>query len=45
MDEKMRIMIVYDEMIVREYFYNLFKKSGHMVETAASGFEALEKLN
>ncbi len=45
MDEKMRIMIVDDEMIVRESFYHWFKKSGHLVETAASGFEALEKLN
>ena len=44
MSEKMRIMIVDDEQIVRESLYHWFKKSGHMVETAASGFEALEKL-
>ena len=45
MDEKMHIMIVDDEMIVRESFYHWFTKAGHLVETAASGFEALEKLN
>ncbi|MGD2010369.1 MAG: sigma-54 dependent transcriptional regulator [Desulfobacterales bacterium] len=45
MDEKMHIMIVDDEMIVRESFYHWFTKSGHRVQTAASGFEALEKLN
>ena len=45
MDEKMHIMIVDDEMIVRESFYHWFTKSGHLAETAASGFEALEKLN
>ena len=44
MDEKMRIMIVDDEKIVRESLYHWFKRSGHVVETAASGFEALEKL-
>jgi two-component system response regulator HydG len=45
MDDKMHIMIVDDEMIVRESFYHWFTKSGHQVQTAASGFEALEKLN
>ena len=45
MDEKMHIMIVDDEMIVRESFYHWFTKSGHTAETAASGFEAVEKLN
>lgn len=44
MNEKMSIMIVDDEMIVRESFLHWFKKMGHVVETAASGFEALEKL-
>ena len=44
MDERMKIMIVDDEKIVRESLYHWFKKSGHMVETAASGFDALEKL-
>lgn len=37
-------MIVDDEMIIRESFLHWFKKYGHNVETAASGFEALENL-
>lgn len=44
MDDKMGIMIVDDETIVRESLYHWFKKYGHLVETASSGFEALEKL-
>ncbi|UCF83210.1 MAG: sigma-54-dependent Fis family transcriptional regulator [Desulfobacteraceae bacterium] len=44
MVEKMSIMIVDDEMIIRESFLHWFEKYGHKVETAASGFEALEKL-
>jgi DNA-binding NtrC family response regulator len=44
MGEKMHIMIVDDEMIIRESFSHWFQKSGHFVETAASGSEALEKL-
>jgi len=44
MSDKMRIMVVDDEMIVRESFYHWFTKYGHAVETAASGEEALEKL-
>jgi two-component system response regulator HydG len=44
MDEKMNIMVVDDEMIVRESLLHWFKKAGHNVDTAASGFEALEKL-
>jgi DNA-binding NtrC family response regulator len=44
MDSKMRIMIVDDEMIVRESFFHWFEKMGHTVDTAASGFEALGKL-
>ena len=44
MDKKMKIMIVDDEMIIRESFRHWFEKIGHGVETAASGFEALEKL-
>jgi len=43
-DEKMSIMIVDDEMIVRESLFHWFEKSGHKVDTASSGFEALEKL-
>jgi two-component system response regulator HydG len=45
MKEKLQIMIVDDEMIVRESFYHWFTKAGHIVETAASGLEALERLN
>jgi two-component system response regulator HydG len=45
MDEKLHIMIVDDEMIVRESFYHWFTKAGHVTETASSGFEALERLN
>jgi len=44
MDEKMSIMVVDDEEIVRESFLHWFEKFGHKVEAAASGFEALEKL-
>ncbi len=44
MAEKLRILIVDDEMIVRESFLHWFKKDGHTVATAASGFEALEKI-
>jgi DNA-binding NtrC family response regulator len=41
---KMNIMIVDDEKIVRESLFQWFKKIGHTVEKASSGFEALEKL-
>ena len=44
MDEKMSIMVVDDEEIVRESLFHWFKKYGHVVETAASGVEALDKL-
>lgn len=44
MDEKMSIMVVDDEEIVRESLFHWFKKYGHVVETASSGFEALDKL-
>ncbi|MCP4681039.1 MAG: sigma-54-dependent Fis family transcriptional regulator [Desulfobacterales bacterium] len=44
MDEKMSIMIVDDEKIVRESFLHWFEKLGHRVDTAASGVEALDKL-
>jgi len=37
-------MIVDDELIVRESFLHWFERLGYVVETAASGFEALEKL-
>jgi len=44
MDKKMSIMVVDDEEIIRESLFHWFKKYGHMVESASSGFEALEKL-
>ncbi len=44
MDGKMKIMVVDDEMIVRESLYHWFERAGHFVEIAASGFEALDKL-
>jgi DNA-binding NtrC family response regulator len=44
MEEKMSIMIVDDEEIIRESFLHWFEKFGHRVEAAASGFDALEKL-
>lgn len=37
-------MVVDDEEIVRSSLYYWFKKYGHVVEEAASAFEALEKL-
>ena len=44
MEDKISIMIVDDELIVRESFFHWFKKLGHRVEMAASGLEAFEKL-
>ncbi|MEJ2097206.1 MAG: sigma-54 dependent transcriptional regulator [Deltaproteobacteria bacterium] len=44
MTNKMQIMIVDDEKIVRESLYHWFEKLGHFVEKAASAYEALEKL-
>jgi DNA-binding NtrC family response regulator len=44
MDKKTSIMIVDDEEIIRESFLHWFEKLGHRVEAAASGLEALEKL-
>ncbi len=44
MDRRLRILIVDDEKIVRESFHFWFQKSGHFSETAASGIEALEKM-
>lgn len=44
MTEKMSILIVDDEMIVRESFLHWFKKFGCKTDAAASGPEALEKL-
>lgn len=45
MVEKLRIMVVDDEKIVRESLYHWFRKAGHVVDMAASGFEALDKLD
>lgn len=44
MEEKLRIMVVDDEMIVRESLYHWFKKAGHIVEAVSSGIEALHLL-
>ncbi len=44
MRETMRIMVVDDEMIIRESFLNWFAKGGYFVDAAASGNEALIKL-
>jgi two-component system response regulator HydG len=44
MDEKISVMIVDDEKIVRESLYFWFENAGYHVETAASGIQALEKL-
>jgi DNA-binding NtrC family response regulator len=44
MNNSMQIMIVDDEMIVRESLYHWLAKEGHSVATAASGPEALERL-
>jgi DNA-binding NtrC family response regulator len=44
MDAKMSVMIVDDERIVRESLYHWFQKFGHEVDMAASGAEALAKL-
>jgi two-component system response regulator HydG len=45
MKNSMNIMVVDDEMIIRESFFHWFEKSGHQVQTAASGQEALKKLD
>ncbi len=44
MDERLKIMVVDDEMIVRESLYHWFKKAGHVVEAVSSGHEALDIL-
>ena len=44
MDKKLSIMIVDDEMIIRESFLHWFEKYGHVVGAASSGAEALKKL-
>ncbi len=42
--EKMRIMVVDDEFVVRESLYHWFSKEGYSTTTCASGEEALEAL-
>ncbi|MBW2515045.1 MAG: sigma-54-dependent Fis family transcriptional regulator [Deltaproteobacteria bacterium] len=44
MDEKMSVMVVDDEKIVRESLFFWFEKAGYTVDTAASAFEALKKI-
>lgn len=44
MDEKMSVMVVDDEKIVRESLFFWFEKDGYTVDTASSGLEALKKL-
>ena len=44
MNDALSIMIVDDEEIIRESFRQWFKKYSHRVDVAASGAEALEKL-
>ena len=45
MSAKPNIMIVDDERIVRESLFHWFRKGGYTVDTAASGREALEKMD
>ncbi len=44
MSVKIRILVVDDELIVRESLKGWLKKAGYQVDTAASGAEALEML-
>ena len=44
MDEKISVMIVDDEKIVRESLFFWFENAGYTVDTAASGSEALKKI-
>ncbi len=44
MNPKTSIMVVDDELIIRESFSQWFQKAGYKVETAPSGFKALEML-
>ncbi len=44
MQDKMNIMVVDDELVVRKSLLHWFQKMGQHVETAAGGHEALEKL-
>lgn len=44
MEERLRIMVVDDELIVRESLYHWFKNAGHVVEAVSGGNEALDIL-
>lgn len=44
MNRQMKIMVVDDELVVRESLFHWFSREGYDVATAASGEEALEKL-
>ena len=44
MDERLKIMVVDDELIVRESLYHWFKNAGHVVEAVSGGNEALDIL-
>lgn len=44
MDEKMSIMVVDDEAIVRQSLYYWFRRYGYFVEAVSSGQEALDRL-
>jgi DNA-binding NtrC family response regulator len=44
MDQNMKILVVDDELVVRESLYHWFSREGYETESAASGNEALQKL-
>lgn len=44
MNQNMSIMVVDDELVVRESLYHWFSRQGYTVEKAASGDDALKKL-
>ena len=44
MNQNMSIMVVDDELVVRESLYHWFDREDYHVETASSGDEALKKL-
>jgi len=44
MDQQMKILIVDDELVVRESLYHWFSRQGYHTQSARSGQEALEKL-
>ena len=44
MKKNIGILIVDDELSVRDSLYNWFKEDGYRVDTAENGIEALKKL-